>query len=832
MRSDKTVETKVKTIHLIANAHLDPVWLWDRREGLNEALCTVRSVLDLMDEFSEMTFIRGESAVYQHVEKYAPALFLRIHEMVKAGRWEIVGGTVIQPDTNLPATQTLLRQYREGKNYFAKQFGVNVHAAWQADSFGHSAGFPEILRASGMEFFAFCRPPETVVPLAEPTFWWIGSGGSRILSHRSATGAYQNEREDMRSVLDRIASLAQASSLDNIGCFYGLGNHGGGPSRRHLREIREWTAEHDEVRVIHSGLRRLASALLNEVREKGEASLPSHYGELNFCLRGCYSSAAKFKYAFRRSESALIGAESSGSVLGAALSVHAPDLQPAWNTLLFNSFHDILPGTSIERAMDDQFHSLGSISHAVYEAEFEILNQLAARVDTRRERHVPEDWPLPVPFLVWNPLPFAYEGLVEIEGSVDYRPFAKASSSAVARGNLEIVGPNRKPLSFQETVTEHSSLVDYTWRRRVLVPLRIPSFGWNVVEMGWVPKPRKRRSIGTAATATRRGISNASWRLTARVGERGVRLFHDGREFFRKPGFQVRLYEDPWGSWGGMKEEHESTHLTEIREVWTITDVSALDHGPERATLWVRFQGSRSRLDLTFSVDKGRDAVDASARLFFDDRSARLKMVFPCGDWAKYEVAGGIADRDPCGEVPGGRWAVVGPDRLSPYMGFASDSIYNFDTAEGEFRTTVVRGTRFADDQRLSAAEIPWRPSVDCGELKFRFVITTNYREIERIAAQLHHPIVVIPVDETHGDLSRSGGFLDLSPQSIKLLSVESCGKKSDILIRVQSQQDRQTLATIVWGGSRIQFGPLDPGQISSWKIYSVNGVRKIKADT
>ena len=818
------IQAKVKTIHLIANAHLDPVWLWDRREGLNEALCTVRSVLDLMDEFPEMTFIRGESAIYQHVEKYAPALFLRIHEMVKAGRWEIVGGTVVQPDTNLPATQTLLRQYREGKNYFAKEFGVNVRAAWQADSFGHSAGLPEILRPSGIDFFAFCRPPATVVPLDEPTFWWFGSGGSRILSHRSATGAYQNERDDMCSVLDRAASAAQLSSLDNIGCFYGLGNHGGGPSRRHLREIREWAAKQDEVRVVHSGLHRLASALYDEIREKGEASIPSHYGELNFCLRGCYSSVAKFKYAFRRSESALIGAESSGSVLGAALSVHAPDLQPAWNTLLFNSFHDILPGTSIERAMDEQLDSLGSVSHAVYEAEFEILNQLAARVDTRRERHVPEDWPLPVPFLVWNPLPFTYEGLVEIEGSIDSRPFAKESSCALAGGDLEITGPNRKPLSFQEINTEHSSLVDYTWRRRVLVPLSVPAFGWNIVEMGWVPKPKKCLSTGSATVATQHSISNASWQVTARPGEQGVQLIHNGTEFLRKPGLHLRLYEDPWGSWGGMKEERNSTHLTEIREIWSITDVAALEHGPERATLWVRFQGNRSRIDLTFSVSKGRDAVDVTARLFFDDRSARLKLIFPCGDWAQYEVAGGCVERDACGEVPGGRWVVVGPHRLSPYMGFVSDSIYNFDSAEGEFRATVVRGTRFADDQQLLASESPWRPSVDCGELKFRFAITANCQDIERLSAQLQHPIVAIPVDESQGPLARSGGFLDLSPISVKLLSVESCGIDSGILIRVQSELGRETMATIVWNGNQILFGPLKPGQISMWKLHAVNG--------
>ncbi|RPJ32913.1 MAG: hypothetical protein EHM17_12075 [Verrucomicrobiaceae bacterium] len=171
-----------KTIHLIGNAHLDPVWLWDRREGLNEGITTVRTMLDLMDEFPEMTFIRGESAIYQHVEKYDPHAFARIKKMVQAGRWDVVGGTCIQPDTNLPGTETLVRQFTHGQRYFKSRFGKTVTAGWEADSFGHSAGLPEILAAGCIEFFAFSRPSYKVVTLAEHAFWWVGDGCARILA--------------------------------------------------------------------------------------------------------------------------------------------------------------------------------------------------------------------------------------------------------------------------------------------------------------------------------------------------------------------------------------------------------------------------------------------------------------------------------------------------------------------------------------------------------------------------------------------------------------------------------------------------------------------------
>ena len=233
-----------KTIHLIGNAHLDPVWLWDRREGLNEGITTVRTMLDLMDEFPEMTFIRGESAIYQHVEKYDPHTFARIKKMVKAGRWDVVGGTFIQPDTNLPCAETLVRQYAHGQRYFKSRFGKAVTAGWQADSFGHTAGLPEILAASGINFFAFSRPSYKVVTLAEHAFWWVGDGGARILAQRAPTVSYQNERYNMLELLDEVMKVHAASRLENIPCFYGLGNHGGGPSRRHLLEIRDWAAKH------------------------------------------------------------------------------------------------------------------------------------------------------------------------------------------------------------------------------------------------------------------------------------------------------------------------------------------------------------------------------------------------------------------------------------------------------------------------------------------------------------------------------------------------------------------------------------------------------------
>ena len=142
-RNKGRINMQKVTIHLISNAHLDPVWLWDWREGLNESMATCRAVLNLMDEVPELTFIRGEAVIYQHLERHDPQTFDRIRKYVAQGRWDVVGGTWLQPDTNMPATETFARHFCHGQRYFREKFGKPVRVAWAADSFGHSAGLKE-----------------------------------------------------------------------------------------------------------------------------------------------------------------------------------------------------------------------------------------------------------------------------------------------------------------------------------------------------------------------------------------------------------------------------------------------------------------------------------------------------------------------------------------------------------------------------------------------------------------------------------------------------------------------------------------------------------------
>jgi len=807
------------TIHLIANAHLDPVWLWDWREGLNEGVTTVRTILDLMDEFDDLTFIRGEAAIYQHIEKFAPKTFDRIIKKIDEGRWDVVGGTSIQPDTNLAGTETLARQFVKAGRYFQSRLGRNVKVAWQADSFGHSAGLPEILHAAGIESFAFTRPDRKTFPLPEPAFWWEGDGGARILSYRPFAGNYLSERHETEAKLDLLLKEAATSNLDTIGFFYGLGNHGGGPSRRQLLDIHSWAARHPEVRVVHSGLHRMFAALRTELESQGPDLIPTHRGELNFCLRGCYSSVAKLKFLYRKAENLLIRSEKSDAVISAFTRKPAFDFGHAWEGILFNSFHDILPGSCIERAVEDQVAWLGSVIHEAQQGELQALNAISGKIDTR-VAPATGDHPTAVAALAWNPHPYPFQGQVELEACLDYRPICTYEGRPDELP-IQVKGPHGRPLPFQEIPTEHSSFPHLAWRKRVVVPVKLPAFGWNVLEFGWT-KTAKNPTVKNPVVAGINHIENAFFRVEAQTGAAGPRVFHHGKSLFGKGCLEAVVFDDPWGSWGGMTEEPASYLLDSVRERWIVRQVEVLERGPLRATIWVRLAGKKSRIDLSISLSHDREAIDVQARVLWDERSARLKLIMPVGDQAEFEVPGGSARRGPSGEVPGIGWVRVSSPKGT--FGFASDGLYNFDTHKGIFRATVVRSTRYANDVETPPDKEPWRPAADCGELKFRFLLAAGQADLPSLARELEQPPTVFLVAPKAGSLPRAGSLGALTPSSLNLVALKASENRKGFIVRVQAPAGKSHTARLSWMGEKLILGPVRGGELASWLLKPTKG--------
>ncbi len=749
--------------HLIANAHLDPVWLWDWREGFNEAINTTRSMLDLLDEDPDLTVVRGESALYEFVEREAPDLFARVRAAVAAGRWELVGGTYIQADHNLPATESLLRQFRVGQEYFESRFGRRTAVAWAPDAFGHSAGLPAIFAASGIRYFAHCRPFASELPLSRHTYWWESPSGERVLAYRSPVDWYCHDRDSLPGRLDAYLAAAESSGLRNIAVFYGVGNHGGGPTRRILADLRAWTAAHPEVSVEHSGLQRYFHAIEAELAADPALTLPVVRGELGHCLRGCYAATSRIKHAYRRAEHQFLRAarvRELAASAGADLAPNAAEtaaLAEAERGLLFNAFHDILPGSSIERAYDDQLAQLGGVFHTAQRAEFAALNALARRIDTAVPAPAAPDLPTAVPFLVLNPHGHAFAGPVEFEAQLDWRPIPGYRDERTALVPIEVRGPDGQPVPFQRLTAENRSMTDCVWRVRVAVPVALPARSWQVLTVGFAPQPA-RVTRATAVLAAPDQLANEHLRLTARIGDDHLHLTDAaGRPLLAAAGLQIKLFDDPYGSWGGMKEEPDSWHLTAVRETFRISHVTVLENGPELVRLWVRFAGARSRVDFTFTLAAGRKVLDTAVRVFIDDRSARLKLLLPGFDRATFEVPGGECLRTKPGEYPGigYAWAETAsvPTELGGLagLGVATDAVYGFSLGDDSLGLSLARASRYADDLPTPADALPHLPASDSGEFRLGLLLTPDRAALPAHALHLQQPILVQSVPPASG---------------------------------------------------------------------------------
>lgn len=802
------------TFHLLPNAHLDPVWLWDWREGLNEGIITTRAVLDLMDEFPDLTFMRGEAVLYRHIEEHDPETFRRVKAMIAANRWDVVGGTFVQPDTNMPGTETMLQHFSIGQAYFSDRFKKTPRVAWSADSFGHSAGLPEILHAAGMDGFSFSRPGNDQLRLDRPAFWWEAASGARILGYRVPYGWYGCERVEIIPKLDRILARSQKAGLHNIGVYMGLGNHGGGPTRRQILDVQVWAKAHPEIKVQYSTLHRLLDSVRAEVKSQPEGFLQVVRGELNFCLRGCYASMLGFKTIYRKAESIVNRAERVDAMIAARLGRAPANLTKAWEAVLFNSFHDILPGSSIERAYDDQREWLGAALLEARHTEQSALNALMSRVDTRLSAPV-GDKPGAVVMAVFNPHPHEYCGTIELEASMDYRPVWSFKNRA-DKLPVEVRGPDRKPVAYQMIATEHSSMPDIPWRKRVLLPVKLPPLGWSVFEMQWQDQAKCPKS---ASPVKARGnmIDNGVYRVSARKGDGGVRILHRNKPVFDATGLHCITVEDRWGSWGNMLEQAEAMNLSKVRHTWKVTQVEMLERGPERAMLWVRMEGGASRLDLSFSLYRRRAAVDVSARLFWNERSARLKMVLPVNaTGAEYEVPGGTVRRGELGEVPGGRWVRA----LGVPFGFASNALYCFDLTNGALRATLVRATRYANDVETGPKEELWRPATDVGEHRFNFVLTPGGKALPLIASELEMPPLIVTSAAHSGELPRVGSLATLVSEGFKLLAIRSAGKGKGWTLRLQETAGKGGRPVVKWLGRKVILDHVGKHQIATRRIF------------
>ncbi|MCY7368287.1 MAG: alpha-mannosidase [Chamaesiphon sp.] len=344
-----TIHHPPSTIHLLGHAHLDMAWLWEVAETWEVAERTFRSALNLQQLFPDLTFCHSTPALYEWMEIHQPEVFAGICQQVQAGKWEVVGGMWIEPDLNLISGESITRQIIYGQAYNQSKFGAITKVAWLPDTFGFCQQLPQLLKQGGIDYFVTQKFLwNDTNQFSHQLFWWESPDGSQVLSLMSSP---IGEGIDPLKMIDYACKWQTGTGIDESLYLFGVGDHGGGPTRDMLEIADRWSKSDVfpdlEFTTAVKYLDKLAG-------RKDSHLLPVWKDELYLEFhRGCFTTHADQKRSNRQCEDLLYQAELWSSLAGIITNQAYPEqiklqIETAWKQTLFNQFHDIIPGTAIE----------------------------------------------------------------------------------------------------------------------------------------------------------------------------------------------------------------------------------------------------------------------------------------------------------------------------------------------------------------------------------------------------------------------------------------------------------------------------------------------------
>jgi alpha-mannosidase len=681
-------------IHLICNAHLDPVWQWRWDEGAAEALTTFAIAARLLREFPTFLFGHNEAILYRWVHEHDPALFKEIQKLVGEGRWCISGGWDLQPDVNMPGTESLIRHVAEGRQFFLEHFGARPAVAYNFDSFGHSGGLPQILTRAGYAMYVHMRPSQKDLALPSDLYRWRGIDGSEVAAYRIPFEAYNTYPGKTVGRIRDVVDIALRLQRDTP-VFWGLGDHGGGATARELEQIHDLMKQETRVEIIHSSTERYYEAIRDVI-----PTLPVVEGDLQRVFTGCYTSMSRLKRRMQRNLGELVQTEGLRSATWwmRGQDYPADRILDAWRDHLFNDFHDILPGSSVESGELDALDLYGRSSETARRLRFG-----AASGFSQGSQQI-----LQIPVTVLNMNPGACGVPVELEYMIDHMPKFEG------RWHARLFTMEGYEIPVQEEPAESLLLPD-EWRRKVCFNATLPHVGASHyrIEMHEGPK------ITTAAPPMVKFSTSESGLITTLDAG-------NGRDVLAGEALKGLLVEDLADSWGMEEWKYRN-----VLGSFTVVpgSYSTLEHGPLRKVTEATFESGRSRIVCRTLAYAGFPFLEFRFRVYWNEDRKRLKLsiptVFRSSD-AFCEVPGGAIVRPADGqEHVQGRWLVLrGSIGGKPTaLGIVNSGQYGFDLKDGEVRLSVLRSALYCHEHSFDLGAQRHLKHMDLGVHEFRLVL-------------------------------------------------------------------------------------------------------------
>ena len=748
------------TSFLVGHAHIDMNWLWPYEETVETCRRTFSSVDKLMDEFPEFIFSQSQAAVYQIMEELHPDIFRTIQRRVKEGRWDVTASTWVENDLNMASGESLVRQTTCALNYIEDRLGVTPRVCWCPDTFGHPWTYPQILRKCGLNYYYAhrCSRQEK-----EHLMWWEGQDGSRVLVFDEGE-TYNNSiaPELVRYFPKMLRNFGLPAHL----VVFGVGDHGGGPTRRDLANVALLNQQKRFPRFRHVRGHEFFEAVQDCPR------IPVVCDELNFTFEGCYTTHADIKWMSRRGESMLHETEVLAS-LASTLGTKYPSgsLEKIWRKVLFNQFHDLLDGSAIHAAYDHSRRIFKDASKACARiaAQSEPI-LLDAKATRRGPRHV----------TIFNPLGWERTETVSV-------PRREESTGATVVDNA-----SGRPIPAQVQEAE------------ILFTARVPALGtagYRIVQERKSKSQRPDPDAPRAVTSSRPGqshvLENRYFRLTVSAASGTVTSLFDKR--------LNRELVSPSEPANLLQVCNEKPHGM---SAWTIGPISRTENLLDGAESQLAYQGSvkaairversfsKSHLKQDIVIHRDLPRIDFVTEIDWQEvggpqaDSPMLKVAFP---WAHSSPT--------CiREIPFGHKASPSNGREIPSLTFLelpgegfgiallNDCKYGHDAKGNTVRLTLLRAAYDPD------------PLPDIGRHSFTYSVFPHpgdWREAEtwKRGHELNSPLRIID-----GASSRRKSWVSVDAPGVDLSAVKGADDGKGLVVRLVEMHGRRVRLRINLG--------------------------------
>jgi alpha-mannosidase len=783
---------KKTTLHMIGNAHLDPVWLWQWQEGFQETKATFRSALDRMSESDDFLFTSSSAAMYEWVEHNDPPLFAEIKQRIDEGRWQIVGGWWVQADCNIPSGESFVRQGVYGQHYFKSKFGVTASVGYNVDSFGHHGMLPQILLKSGMPYYVFMRPTPNEKGLPGRLFWWESDDGSRVLTFRIPY-EYCTWGKDLDKYVRRcIAELKEP--FHEIMCFYGVGNHGGGPTKENLQSIRRLNNDLDSSELIFSTPNQFFSTVSAQ-----PLPFPVVHDDLQHHASGCYAAHSGVKRWNRQAENLLLTAEKYAILADWLTGQPYPaEFDRAWKNVLFNQFHDILAGTSIEAAYDDARNLYGESLSIANRALNNATQSIAWQINIPPEEGMK-------PIVVFNPHAWAGKVNVELE-------FGRLKEHEVLLDDADRQVPVQVVQSWATT----------RGRNRLSFIADLPPLGYRVYRVASRPAETTVAPIEASDTV----LENDRFRLEIDPQTGYISSLYDKQyrlNVFRDAAARPVVIDDRSDTWS-----HDVIAFNQAIGMFTARSVKLVEHGPVKSVIRIVSEYGSSRLVQDVTMYRELEQIDVHVTVDWREEFKMLKLKFPVNfNFLKptYEIPYGHIERPVNGEEePGQSWVdLSGEARDADVLyglSLLNDGKYSFDVFNKELSLTVLRSPIYAHHDPYVPQPEHLYSFIDHGIQRFTYTLLPHAGSWEQAgtvkrAAELNQrPITLIESYHQHGTLPQCDSYLAVDQDNIIVSVLKRAEENDDLILRCYETTKTQTHATIrllKWQREiSVTFGPCE----------------------